>query len=122
MSDIGRPTVFTQEILQKLEEVFSLGGTDKEACFFAGISPSSLYNYQNENPEFMERKELLKASPILKARQTVVSALSKDPHIAFKYLERRKADEFSQKQTVPSEFRHILITRGEWLSTSAIST
>jgi len=91
----GRPSKITEITLHKLEEVFALGGSDKEACFYADISPSTLYNYQTENPDFLERKELLKENPILLARRTVVSEISRNPHIAFKYLERRRRDEFS---------------------------
>ena len=100
---IGRPKTIKKETLQKLEEVFALGGSDKEACFYAGISPSTLYNYQTENLDFLERKELLKESPILLARRTVISEMKKNPHIALKYLERRKRDEFSLKFEIKEE-------------------
>lgn len=93
-NDVGRPAVVTPEVLQKLEEVFALGGSDKEASFYAGISPATLYNYQNEHPEFVERKEALKEKPILKARQALVKGLD-DPDRALRFLERRKRDEFA---------------------------
>ncbi len=91
---MGRPTVMTPETIDKLEEVFALGGTDEEACFYAGIGKTTLYRYQEENPDFRERKEALKQTTILKARQTVVRSLD-NPDYAFKYLERKKKDEFS---------------------------
>lgn len=94
MAEIGRPPVMTEEVLNKLEEIFALGGTDQEACFFAGISHQTLYNYQKEHPEFIERKEALKELPVLKARRTVVNSLDK-PDMALKYLERKKKKEFS---------------------------
>ena len=99
----GRPSVITELTLQKLEEVFALGGSDKEACFYADISPSTLYNYQTENPDFLERKELLKENPILLARRTVVNELVKNPYLALKYLERRKRDEFSLRVGIRDE-------------------
>jgi hypothetical protein len=91
---VGRPTVMTPEILNKLEEVFAIGGSDNEACFYADIGKSTLYNYQQEHPEFVERKEALKEKPILRARQTVVKALD-NPDMALKYLERKRKQEFS---------------------------
>lgn len=94
MAEVGRPTIMTPEIISKLEEVFAIGGSDNEACFYAGIGKSTLYNYQQEHPEFVERKEALKERPILKARQTVVKSLD-DADMALKYLERKKKDEFS---------------------------
>jgi len=35
---------------------FLISGTDEEACLYAGIGMSTLYNYQKENPVFQERK------------------------------------------------------------------
>ena len=95
--EIGRPAAMTPLVLRKLEEVFALGGTDEEACLFAGIGKTTLYEFQKQNPEFAERKETLKQSPVLKARQTVVKAIEKDPTLAFKYLERKRKDEFSPR-------------------------
>ncbi len=96
---IGRPTVVTDSVLLKLEEVFALGGTDKEACIYADISPATLYKYQDEHKEFAERKELLKQSPILLARRTINDNLMDDVVTARWYIERRDKD-FNPKQEV----------------------
>lgn len=93
-----RPTIFTKEVLQKLEYAFAMDCTDEESCLYAGISPSSLYNYQAQKPEFLERKKLLRQTPVLKARTALVEALEKDPELSLKYLERKRKDEFSPKQ------------------------
>lgn len=90
----GRPTIVTDEVILKLEEAFALGCTDLEACFFAKISKSTLYNYQDKNPEFLERKEALKESPVLLARQSVIKEMQTDGNLALKFLERKKKDEF----------------------------
>lgn len=86
----------TPEIISKLEEVYAIGGSDGEACFYAGIGKSTLYQYQKDNPEFQERKQALQERPILKARQTIVQALSDADHAKW-YLERKKKIEFSQR-------------------------
>jgi len=83
----------TRDTLNKLEEIFALGGTDTEACTYADISPRTLYKYQEENPDYIQRKESLKEKPFLKARRTIVNSLS-DPNHAFKYMERKKKAEF----------------------------
>lgn len=90
----GRPTVITPEVLRKLEEVFAIGGTDSEACFYADISPTALYEYQEKTPGFAERKAALKERPILKARQTIVKGLDDDRNAQW-YLERKRKDEFA---------------------------
>jgi len=71
----GRPERITPDVLQKLEAAFSNSAPDTEACFYAGIAPRTLYNYQNRNPKFLQRKEALKNSPNLQARNNIVKAL-----------------------------------------------
>lgn len=92
---IGRPPVIDEKVLRKLEEAFAYGCSDLEACFYADISKTALYEYQKDHPEFTERKELLKEKPILMARQSVIKAMQKDGNLALRYLERRKKSEFA---------------------------
>jgi hypothetical protein len=93
----------TEATVNKLEEAFAFGCTDQEACLYADISKQCLYNYQEKNPEFVDRKELLKENPVLLARKSVVGDLEDDSNLALKYLERKKKDEFSLKQIVAVE-------------------
>lgn len=99
VKSIGRPLVVDAIVLQKLEEIFALGGTDQEACLYAGISPATLYNYQERTPAFIERKQALKETPVLKARRTVVESLETDVNSAWRYVER-KDPELHPKQQV----------------------
>lgn len=94
----GRPPKIDKEILAKLEQAFAMGCSDSEACVFADINLATLYRYQKQNPEFSDRKRLLKDKPVLKARSIVVNALNKnDKEVAKWYLERKRKDEFSLK-------------------------
>ena len=99
--NMSRPTIMTATTVNKLEGAFALGCTDEEACIYADICKQTLYNVQEKNREFLDRKELLKATPILLARKVVIESFKTNPHIAFKYLERRKSDEFNRK--MPTE-------------------
>lgn len=94
---VGRPTLMTEITIKKLEEIFAIGGTDKEACLFANVSEPTLYSYQLKHPEFVDRKEELRQQPVLKARRTVVDNLG-EPEMAFRYLERKRKNEFSPRQ------------------------
>lgn len=94
MAVVGRPSVVTVEVIRKLEEAFALGCTDLEACLYANISKTALYEYQKDNSQFAERKEKLKQAPILLARRTIINSLN-NPQSAQWYLERKKKDEFS---------------------------
>lgn len=95
---MARPTVMTPEVIAKLEEAFAWGCSDTEACLWANIAPATLYQYQEKNPQFTERKAQLKDTPIMLSRKAVVQAIKKGDRItAMQYLERKKKDEFSTK-------------------------
>jgi hypothetical protein len=94
----GRPTKMTPETVKKLEEAFAIGASDGEACFYADISRETLNNYQNANPQFLDRKNALKERPVLLARQTVIKAIETDHDLAFKFLERKRRKEFATRQ------------------------
>ncbi len=101
---VGRPTVMTKKAIQKLEDAFMRGMTDREACIYANIATSTLYNYCNENPDFSERKETLKQNPTLKARLNVVEAIEQgNVGLSLWWLERKARDEFSTKQTIDAD-------------------
>ena len=86
----GRPSVITPEVIRKLEEAFMLGCSDLEACFAADISKTALYDYQQANPDFAERKAALKERPVKLARKVIVKALEAgDINTAHKVIERR---------------------------------
>ena len=97
----------TPETVDKLEQAFAIGCTDIEACLFADISKQTLYNYQDKNPEFIDRKQKLKEMPVLQARTTVVEHLQDDPGSAKWYLERKKKDEFGANQKIETEITNI---------------
>lgn len=95
---MARPTVMTPEVIAKLEEAFAWGCSDIEACLWADIDSRTLYKYQEKNPKFIQRKAELKETPILLARKSVVTNLSKDKELAMKFLERKVKKEFSLRQ------------------------
>lgn len=98
---VGRPPVINEAKLKKLREAFLMGCTDDEACLYAEIEPRTLYNYQNDNPEFIQEKEHWKNNPILKARKVVFEKIeSGDEQTAKWYLERKAKQEFSTKTEV----------------------
>lgn len=107
---LGRPTKMTEETVKKLEEAFLLGCSDIEACFYAGISKQTLYTYQKDNPEFVDRKASLKANPIFLARRRVVTDIQSDGDLALRFLERKVRDEFSLKTEIDSINKNIEMT------------
>jgi len=92
-----RPSEMSEEKVKKLEEAFSLDCSVWEACFYADISKQTYYNRLENKPELVDRFNSLREKPVLMARQTVVKALTTQPDIALKYLERKRKDEFSSR-------------------------
>lgn len=96
--DTGRPTKLTPETIDKLRTAFLMGCSDIEACLYADISKTALYNYQAKNPDFVDQKEQWKEQLTLKARTVIANALNnKDENTAKWYLERKAKNEFSTK-------------------------
>lgn len=101
---VGRPTVMTESMIGKLEMLFAKGLSDREACLIADITPSTLYDYCNLNPEFAERKEMLKEKTKTQAKLNVAEAIeNKDMDMSKWYLERKAKDEFSTKQILDAD-------------------
>ncbi len=100
MAEIGRPTVMTPETIAKLEEGFISGLSDREACLYANINPATLYRFCEENPDFSERKELLKEQVKMNAKFNVATGIKAgDKPLSTWYLERRDKA-FNPKQEV----------------------
>jgi len=96
----GRPTVMTKDVLQKLEDAFMNCFTDEEACLYAGISPKTLYNYQNDNEDFLQRKQLLRKSPNLVAKTELVKAIKGNVDQSRWWAQNKMSDEFSPKAKI----------------------
>lgn len=107
----GRPSVMTDDVLRKLEQGFSCGLSDREACLFAGIGESTLYDFCKLHPEFSERKDLLKNQPKMKAKLVIAEAIERgEVKVSQWYLERKCRDEFSTRQeTELSNFQPVVI-------------
>ncbi|MCK9320073.1 hypothetical protein [Methanoculleus sp.] len=103
----GRPTLMTDEKVKELEGYFSIGATDLEACFLAGISKQTLYNYQENNPDFVDRKEALKNMPKYKAKKNIVGEIDKGDKETSKWYLERKDREFKNKTDITTDDESI---------------
>lgn len=93
----GRPAAITPDVLQKLEDAFANSFSDKEACFYAGISTQTLYNFQKKYPEYVERKEALKLSPNMVAKRELVSNIKGNLDQARWWAQNKMSNEFGPK-------------------------
>ena len=105
----GRPTVVTAATVQLLEGAYSVGATDAQACLVAGISTSTLYNYQEANPGFVERKNALKGLVGYQAKVNLAAQIAKKNLPASQwYLERREKADFSTRTDISSDDGSVL--------------
>ena len=104
---LGRTPKIDKDALAKLEMAFKIGLNDENACKYAHIDPSTMYRYQNKNPDFCKQKEAWKKNPDFKARYTMYQNLN-DPNWASWWLEHRD-DDFSNKSKLELETKGINI-------------
>lgn len=71
----GRPTVFTPEVVQKLEDLISQDVEIERACKFVGISESAYYRECQDNPEFREKMAKAQEYPVILANRTIAKAI-----------------------------------------------
>jgi len=93
----GRPTKMTESTVKKLEEAFLEGMNDSQACLIADISRNTFYNYCDDNPEFNDRKEILKQQPKITAKKNIRNALKAGDKDISKWLLEKTEEEFNPK-------------------------
>jgi hypothetical protein len=75
---VGRPTSLTPDIITLLEKGAAIGLKGLEMPYYAGISKSAYYAHLEANPKFKERLEVLRTSPVAKAREVMLDAMESD--------------------------------------------
>lgn len=99
---VGRPTAMTEPTLRKLKVAYLINCTDEEACGFAGIGTTTLYDFQKKHPEFTELKKKWRDTHVMAARLNVFRSVVKDANMGDSWLTLRtqRKDEYSEKHIV----------------------
>jgi hypothetical protein len=106
----GRPTVMTKQVLQKLEIAFKIGASDRLACYFAGISERTFYNYCEKYPDFMHQKEDFKQTPVFNSLRNIALAISSGSvSDSWQYLSKKQRKEFGNDKEGPEDERAYTI-------------
>ena len=107
-------------VIPKLEQAFSIGCTNDEACIQAGISTSALSRYEQKNNEFRVRKTMLKEKLVLASRNTISQIITEREfskgnnkgvptqravEMSKWFLERKKKDEFGSHSSITAEVK-----------------
>lgn len=105
----GKPSVMTPKMIEKFKEAFVMWFSDREACLYCQVNPSTFYEYCSNHKDFAELKELLKEQPKMNAKAVVAKKISEwDDYNSRWYLERKAKDEFSTKSEIDNN------TKLEW--------
>lgn len=96
MAEVTNPVKLDDITVKKIEEALAMDCSIEEVCLMANISKQTFYNWQNSFPELKERFDLLRATPFLKARDTIIKSLDNPQH-AFEYMKRKRKSEFSER-------------------------
>lgn len=95
---VGRPSVFTPDVLSKLEAAFCNDFTDQQALEHAGISSATYYRWLKHDDKFRERIRRAQSYPIILAKRAVIAAIKEgDGKLALRFLERRQAERYCSK-------------------------
>lgn len=84
----------SEKELKDLEYYFTHGFTDEEACLEADVNIRTFYNYCRNNPEWAEKRQILKKRQVMKAKLLVSKnlELEKDDYIKMVYQEEKRQD------------------------------
>ncbi len=99
-SNAGRKSELTVEVRRKIDECAQLGSSMEEIAFWCDVHRATLFRWVQKDEKLRNRIEHLQQRPILMARQTIVNNLGNNPEIAFKFLERKRREEFSPRNEI----------------------
>jgi hypothetical protein len=93
---MGRKTVMTDRVLDKLESALCGGFSVSAACYFAGVGTSTFYEYKSLDKDFADRMRRAEEYATFRARQVVLQAIDKgNVRAAMWFLERKARLEFA---------------------------
>lgn len=105
----GRPTVYSDDILSKLEEAFKADFKDEEACSHAGISTTTFYRWLNEVPGFREKIEAAKEWLFKIARKQLAKGVVEGTISPLELLDRRDRKRYSKQTNTEQETKVVVV-------------
>ena len=102
----GRPSVITEQVVAKLEELFKIGCTVETACNYAEIDKSTYARHLQSDPAFATRIRKSQEFARIAAGQLVVNDFVKNKNVdsAKWWLEKKHRAEFGSQESVYQQF------------------
>ena len=97
----GRPTLYSEEMVEKLASIFRIGGTVEQAVSYAQIDKVTYYNWMEKHPSFSTKMEQARTYADIVAKNIVVDSMIKDKDLttAKWWLEKREFKQITQNNT-----------------------
>ena len=91
---IDDKTGITERDIENLEYYFTHGFTDAEACLQVWVAERTFYQYCSKNPEWANRRQVLKRKQVMTAKLEVSKALleGKDDFVKMVYQEDKRRE------------------------------
>ncbi len=103
MAKPGRKSLFTEELVRKIEGYSALGVSDKAIFEAVGISHDTFYKWIKNKPEFAVRIHKARSLGQAKLVKLIWDAVPKTWQAAAWLLERRWPGEYGKKETLKHE-------------------
>jgi hypothetical protein len=97
----GRPTLYSEDMVSKLESIFKIGGTVEQAITYAGISKETYYTWGEKHSGFLTKMEQARTYADIVAKNIVVDSMIKDRDVSTAkwWLEKREFKQVQQNNT-----------------------
>lgn len=93
---MARKSKYTPELVKDIYDVIRTGGTDYDACIFAGIDQATFYRWLHEKSEFNEQVTRARVEGKIQRIARIKKHGEHDWRADAWYLERRWPDEYAQ--------------------------
>jgi len=114
-SNVGRPREITPAIVQQLERSFQAGLNISEACIANNVNRATFYNYLKFDEAFLDRINILKTKPKIKAKYNIANAINEGDISTSKWYLEKTSDEFANKNKheISGSVEHIQVKQEE---------
>ena len=94
-------TKMTEETIGKLAQAFAIGATGKQACDYADIDPSTLWQWEKDNPELSKYFDRMREKLPLKSKQNIALAIHGTPgqgdlNLSKWLIERQEPEDYAE--------------------------
>ena len=118
MANVGRKGKYNPEIVKEILTVIAIGGTDKDAYEYAGVSAETFYQWLKK-PEFLEQVTRER----LKGKVNIIKSIREQGKNDWRanawYLERRYPQEFAQQMVIRVEPADLAVLKQLGFATPA---